>query len=170
VTDDPDATTAALWPEPVERVASFLRDVGAEARLEELERDTPTAEWAADAIGCTLSQIVKSLVLMCDGAPVVALVPGDRKADTGKVARLLGARRVAVASAAEVHEATGFKPGGVAPFPLENVSAVLLDRGLLRHRTVWAGAGSDRHVVGLAPQGLLRLTRGRVEDLALESP
>ena len=151
MTDDANVTAAALWPEPVERVASFLRDVGAEARLEQLERDTPTAEGAADAIGCTLSQIVKSLVLTCDGAPVVA-------------------RRVTVASAVEVHEATGFKPGGVAPFPLEHVSAVLVDRALLRHRIVWAGAGSDRHVVGLSPQELLRLTRGRVEDLALESP
>ena len=99
MTDDASGTAAAPWPEPLERVASFLRDVGAEARLEELERDTPTAEGAADAIGCTLSQIVKSLVLTCDGTPIVALVPGDRKADTGKVARLLGARRVAVASA-----------------------------------------------------------------------
>ena len=161
---------ARVWPEPVERVAAFLREVGAEARLEELPQETPTAEGAADAIGCTLSQIVKSLVLVCDGAPVVALVPGDRKADTGKVARLMGARRAAVASAAEVLEATGFRPGGVAPFPLERVSAVLVDRSLLRHRMVWAGAGSDRHVVGLSPSELVRLTRGRVEDLALESP
>jgi Cys-tRNA(Pro) deacylase len=160
----------AVWPEPVERVASFLREVGAEARLEELQAETPTAEGAADAIGCTLAQIVKSLVLMCDGVPVVALVPGDRKADTGKVARLLGARRASVASATEVEEATGFRPGGVAPFPLERVSAVLVDRSLLRHRTVWAGAGSDRHVVGLSPSELVRLTRGRVEDLVLESP
>ena len=161
---------AETWPEPVERVASFLREVGAEARLEELPEETPTAEGAADAIGCTLAQIVKSLVLLCDGSPVVALVPGDRKADTGKVARLLGVRRAAVASASEVEEATGFRPGGVAPFPLERVSAVLVDRSLLRHRMVWAGAGSDRHVVGLSPSELVRLTRGRVEDLALESP
>ena len=89
-----------VWPEPVERVASFLREVGAEARLEELPQETPTAEGAADAIGCTLSQIVKSLVLVCDDAPVVALVPGDRRADTGKVARIMGVRRAAVASAA----------------------------------------------------------------------
>jgi Cys-tRNA(Pro)/Cys-tRNA(Cys) deacylase len=107
---------------------------------------------------------------MCDGAPVVALVPGDRKADTGKVARLTGARRAAVASAAEVVEATGFRPGGVAPFPLEGVSAVLVDRTLLRHRMVWAGAGSEQHVVGLSPNELVRLSRGRVEDLVLESP
>ena len=158
------------WPGPVERVASFLRDVGAEARLEELPRAAPSAEGAADAIGCTLSQIVKSLVLLCDGSPVVALVPGDRKADTGKIARLVGARRAAVARAADVLDATGFPPGAVAPFPLERVTAVLVERVLLRHRTVWAGAGSDRHVVALTPSELVRLTRGRVEDIVLETP
>ena len=55
--------------------------------------ETGSAEAAADAIGCTLGQVVKSLVLVCDGVPVVALVPGDRKADTGKVARLVEAPR-----------------------------------------------------------------------------
>ena len=158
------------WQGSVERVAAFLRDTGAEARLEELPGGTPTAAAAADAVGCTLGQIVKSLVLVCDGAPVVVLVPGDRKADTGKVARLVEARRVTVAQAHEVVEATGFEPGGVAPFPLERVSVVLVERTLLRHRTVWAGAGSDRHVVAVAPSELVRLTRGRVEDVVLESP
>jgi Cys-tRNA(Pro) deacylase len=157
------------WPASVERVAAFLRATGAEARLEELPAGTGTAAAAADAVGCTLGQIVKSLVLVCDGTSVVVLVPGDRKADTGKVARLVEARRVTVASAPEVVEATGFDPGGVAPFPLERVAAVLVERTLLRHGTVWAGAGSDRHVVALAPSELVRLTRGRVEDVVLES-
>ena len=116
------------WPESVERVAAFLRETGAEARLEELGTETPTAPEAADAIGCTLGQVVKSLVLVCDGAPVVALVPGDRRADTGKVARLVGARRVAVARPEEVVAATGFRPGAVSPFPLERVSVVLVER------------------------------------------
>jgi Cys-tRNA(Pro) deacylase len=157
------------WPGPVERVAAFLRDTGAEARLEELSAGTRTAAAAADAVGCTLGQIVKSLVLVCDGSPVVVLVPGDRKADTGKVARLVDARRVTVARAHEVAEATGFEPGGVAPFPLERVAVVLVERTLLRHGTVWAGAGSARHVVAIAPAELVRLTRGRVEDVVLES-
>lgn len=158
------------WPESVERVAAFLRETGAEARLEELGTETPTASSAADAIGCTLGQVVKSLVLVCDGAAVVALVPGDRRADTGKVARLLGARRVAVAGPEEVIAATGFRPGAVSPFPLDRVSLVLVERTLLRHPTVWAGAGSDRHMVALSPAELVRLTRGRVEDIVLESP
>ena len=157
-------------PEPVERVASFLRDVGAEARLEELSEETPTAEAAADAIGCTLSQVVKSLVLVCDTAPVVALVPGDRKADTGRSHAFSARGELRSRAPRKVLAATGFRPGGVAPFPLERVAVVLVDRALLRHRTVWAGAGSERHMVALAPSELVRLTRGRVEDLVLESP
>jgi Cys-tRNA(Pro) deacylase len=158
------------WPEPVERVAGFLRETGAEARLEELPTATATASAAADAIGCTLGQIVKSLVLVCDETPVIALVPGDRKADTGKVARLVDARRVTIARPEEVLEATGFTPGAVSPFPLERVSVVLVERTLLRHATVWAGGGSEAHLVALSPAELVRLTRGRVEDLVTESP
>ena len=76
----------ATWPEPVERVAAYLREAGAEARLEELESGTATAEDAARPPAARSSQIVKSIVLMCDGKPVVALVPGDRRADLDKIA------------------------------------------------------------------------------------
>jgi len=157
------------WPEPVEKVAAFLRGTGAEARIEELGAETATAQAAADAVGCTLGQVVKSIVLLCDEEPVVVLVPGDRKVDTGKVARLVGARRATIAAAAQVVAATGFAPGAVSPFPLEQVSVVLVERTLLRHRTIWAGAGSETHLVSLAPAELVRLTRGRVEDVVLES-
>ena len=63
------------WPDPVERVAVFLRAAGAEARLEEFASATPTAQAAADAIGCSLEQIVKSLVFVCGKQPVLALAP-----------------------------------------------------------------------------------------------
>ena len=101
---------------------------------------------------------------------VVALVPGDRRADSSKIARLAGSRRAAIAKPAEVVDATGFEPGGVAPFPLERVPVVLVERTLVRHPVVWAGAGSDRHMVALAPRELVRLTRGRVEDVVRDSP
>lgn len=156
------------WPEPVERIAAVLRAAGAEARLEEFPAGTPTAEAAAEAVGCTLAQIVKSLVLLCGDAPVVALVPGDRRADTLKVARALGLERARVASPEEVSEATGFAPGAVAPFPHRHVRRVLLDRSLLRHDVVWCGAGSPQHMLALAPGELQRVARAEVADLVSE--
>ncbi|MEX2613573.1 MAG: YbaK/EbsC family protein [Gaiellaceae bacterium] len=155
----------AAWPEPVERVSSFLRDAGADARIEEFSEGTPTAADAAAAVGCGLDQIVKSLVLVCDGRPVVALVPGDRRGDIAKVARAAGAAGARVAKAEEVERATGFAPGAVAPFPLPGVATVLMERTLLRHPLVWVGAGSPKHMVGLAPLELARLARARPLDV-----
>src|SRR5207249_3793960 len=75
-----------IWPEPVERVAAYLREAGAEARLEEFREGTPTATSAARAVGARTAQIVKSLVFDCGGRYVLALVPGDRRADPKKIA------------------------------------------------------------------------------------
>lgn len=157
------------WPQEVELVAAFLRASGAEARIEEMPVDASTAEAAADAVGCTLSQIVKSVVFLCDGAPAVVLVPGDRRVDSAAVARLASASRAAIARPEEVVAVTGFIPGAVAPFPLPEVQVVLVEHTLLRHHVVWAGAGSARHLVRLAPTELLRLSRGRVEHLVRPS-
>jgi prolyl-tRNA editing enzyme YbaK/EbsC (Cys-tRNA(Pro) deacylase) len=157
------------WPGSVERVAEFLRAAGAEARLEQFEEDAASAQAAADAIGCGLDQIVKSLVIVADGLTVVALVPGDRRADASKVAGAVGTAVARVARAAEVESATGFPPGAVAPFPLPGTTRVLVEQTLLAQPVVWAGAGSSRHVVRLTPAELLRLTRAEPYDLVQDT-
>ena len=153
------------WPEPVARVAEVLKRSGADARVEEFPEGTPTAGAAAKAVGSSRAQIVKSLVFICDGRPTLALVPGDRRADENKVATAAGARYARVARPDEVQAATGFEPGGVAPFPAPGVSQVLMAEELLVHDRVWVGAGSERHLAGLAPLDLARLTRARAADL-----
>ena len=153
----------------MERVAAFLRTAQAEARLEEFSAGTPSAAAAAEAAGCSLPQIVKSIVLVCDGTPVVALVPGDRRADPRKVARELGVGRARVANGEEVQAATGFAPGAVAPFPLPSVGAIVVDRRFLGHGRVWVGAGSPNHLASMAPKELLRLTKARVVDAVADS-
>jgi Cys-tRNA(Pro) deacylase len=158
------------WPEPVERVAQFLREAGAEARIEEFSASTPTAADAAEAVGCSLEQIVKSLVFICDGSPVVVLVPGDRRGDPKKVARAFSAAKARIATAEEVERATGFEPGAVAPFPLPKVRMIYLERLLLRHPRVWCGAGSEKHLVSLAPGELARLARAQSADVVQGDP
>ena len=157
------------WPDPVERVAAFLRERGVEARIEEFEAGTPTADDAARAVGCKLEQIVKSLVFDCDGKPFVVLVPGDRKADSRKVARAAGSRSAKIAGADEVRSATGFVPGAVAPFPLPKVDRVLVDHQVLVHDRVWIGAGSPRHMAVLAPADLVRLAKAEPMDAVVEA-
>ena len=153
------------WPEPVERVAEVLRLAAVESRLEEFPEGTPTAAAAARAVGCELPQIVKSLVFVCDGRPVLALVPGDRRADERLVAEEAGAAEIRVANAAEVLQATGYEVGAVAPFPLRAVDEVLLEQTVLQHHRVWIGAGSPAHMAGIAPSELERLSGARTADL-----
>ena len=153
------------WPEPVARVAEVLRRAGVDARVEEFPEGTPTAADAAKAVGSSRAQIVKSLVFVCDGLPYLVLVPGHRRADPSKVSAAAGAGYARSASPDEVRSATGFEPGSVAPFPSSNINRVFCDRELLRVPTVWAGAGSPRHVVGLASADVVRLTNAEITDL-----
>jgi prolyl-tRNA editing enzyme YbaK/EbsC (Cys-tRNA(Pro) deacylase) len=154
------------WPEPVARVADVLQRAGIDARVEEFPEGTPTAGAAAKAVGSSRAQIVKSLVFICDGRPVLALVPGDRRADESKVAVSAGARAARVARVDEVLAATGFEPGGVAPFPAPGISQVLMAGELLAHDRVWIGAGSERHMAGISPVDLARLTQARTAELS----
>jgi Cys-tRNA(Pro) deacylase len=156
---------ARVWPEPVERVAAFLRAAGTEARVEEFSSGTPTAQHAADAIGCEAAQIVKSLLFRCDARWVLVLVPGDRRADRAKIAEATGARVADIAPAHEVERVTGFEPGAVAPFPLRHVDRVLVDPSVFGHEVVWIGAGSTSHMASLAPADLARLARAEPMDV-----
>ena len=149
----------------MERVAAVLRGHAVDARLEEFEEGTATAATAAAAVGCEPAEIVKTLVFVCDGLPVLALLPGDRRADPAKVAAAAKARGARIALPEEVFGVTGVEPGAVAPFPVPQSARVVLERELLRHQTVWVGAGSTRHMAGLSPLDLVRLTGAEPGEL-----
>ena len=153
----------------MERVAAFLRVAAVDATIQEFPAGTPTEEEAARAVGCRLEEIVKTIVFVCDGEYVLALVPGDRRADERKVGAEMGASQVRVARADEVFDATGFEPGSVAPFPRRDVIAALIERTLLQYPAVWIGAGSPAHMAMLAPSDLQRLAGARTADVVVRS-
>jgi Cys-tRNA(Pro) deacylase len=154
-----------MWPESVERVSTVLRGAAVESRIQEFATPTPSAPAAAEAIGCDLSQIVKSLVFVCDGMYVLALVPGDGRADEEKIAGAVGARTIRIATVDEVERATGFVAGAVAPFPQRAIAHALMESTLLQHEVLWIGAGSTVHMAAIAPGDLQRLARARTADL-----
>ncbi len=158
----------ASWPEPVERVTAFLSKAGAEVRVEEFPEGTKTAQDAADAVGCKLGEIVKSLLFECDGSSVLALIPGDKRADTAKIAAAAGATTARTASAERVRQLTGVDPGAVSPVPPPDVDHVLVDIRLLLPDAVWIGAGSPKHVARLTPAELVRLSGAEQLDLVAD--
>jgi len=151
----------------VERFERWLAEEGLAGRVVRLAENTRTAELAAQALGTAVGAIVKSLVVIADGRPSLAMVSGDRRADLVRVARLFGAGEAQMARGAQVKEITGFAIGGVPPL-LEDQAGerlpTIMDRRLCRFAEVWAAAGSPYAVFPIAPTELERLTGARVED------
>ena len=150
----------------VTRVVDAARAAGLEIEVRRFPEGTRTAEDAARAIGCEVAQIVKSLVFVADGAPVVALVSGSNRVDVERLAAELGAAEVRRASGNEARDATGFAIGGVPPLGHATASALLVDGDLLRHEVIWAAAGLPDAVFAAAPESLVRASGGRVADIA----
>ena len=148
-----------------QRVQAALRELGIELEIRELDASTRTAQQAADAIGTELGSIVKSLVFLTDGQPVIVLVAGDRRADPVKLKALLGARRVMIADADQVRQATGYAIGGVPPIGYATPLPVWIDRSLSRFATVYAAAGGPRAIFPIAFSRLVELTQGKLADL-----
>jgi Cys-tRNA(Pro) deacylase len=149
-----------------QRVQAALRELGVEIETLELDASTRTAQQAADAVGVELGSIVKSLVFLADGKPVVVLVAGDRRADPAKLKALLGTRRVMIANAEQVRQATGYAIGGVPPLGHKTTLPVWIDRSLGRFETVYAAAGGPRAIFPIGYSKLVELTAGYTADFS----
>jgi prolyl-tRNA editing enzyme YbaK/EbsC (Cys-tRNA(Pro) deacylase) len=142
-----------------------LEAAGLEIEVVKLEDSARTAQLAADAIGTELGSIVKSLVFLVDGAPVLVLVAGDRRADPAKLKKALGARRAMIADADRVKQETGFSIGGVPPVGHLRRLPVWIDRSLGRFDIVYAAAGHPHAVFPVAFEILIQVTDGQVADI-----
>lgn len=149
----------------VARVVAAADELGLTVTTREFPEGTRTAEDAARAIGCEVGQIVKSLVFLLDGTPVMALVSGRNRLDERRLAAALDGEVVRRADAAVVREATGFPIGGVPPFGHASALATVIDADLTAYDEVWAAAGTPRDVFPVAPGDLVRVTGGAVATL-----
>jgi prolyl-tRNA editing enzyme YbaK/EbsC (Cys-tRNA(Pro) deacylase) len=127
---------------------------------------TRTAADAAKSLGTEVGQIVKSLVFVADGEPVLLLVAGDRRADLAKAAAALGAGKVERASAETVRDTTSFAIGGVPPVGHPGPLTTLVDMSLTRFSEVWAAAGTPNAVFPTTPDELVKLSGGALADIA----
>jgi prolyl-tRNA editing enzyme YbaK/EbsC (Cys-tRNA(Pro) deacylase) len=140
-----------------QKVAAAAQALGLAIEIKEFAETTRTAQEAADAIGCELAQIVKSLCFTVNEVPVMALVSGVNQLDERKLAALCGVGRKQVqrASADAVKASTGFSIGGVPPFGHLTPMTIFVDEDLLQFKTVWAAAGTPFAVFAIGPQDLV---------------
>jgi len=125
---------------------------------------TRTAEDAAREIGTQVERIVKSLVFVSAGEPVVVLCSGHARVDEKRLAAVLDAPSVRRATADEAKTFTGYAIGGVPPFAHERPCRVIADEGLLAFDEVWAAAGLPDAVFSIAPRELVRIWPERVSS------
>ena len=150
-----------------QRVEDALVAGGFGPRVRELAEPVRTAQAAADAVGCTAAQIVKSLVFRGTGSgrAVLVVASGGHRVDTDKLAALLG-EPVTMGDPRFVREVTGFAIGGIPPVGHATPLAVIVDAHLSTFESLWAAAGHPNALFPLTPDELVRMTRGRVAELA----
>ena len=136
------------------RVQAALAKAGINALPVEMQADTRTAQQAADAAGCALDQIVKSILFQgTSGQLYLFLTAGGNRVDPER-ATALAREMLGPADANTVRKITGFAIGGVAPLGHLTPSPTWMDPALMRFDTVWAAAGTPRHIFAAPPAAL----------------
>lgn len=145
-------------PSSAQRVVDAATNHGLTLQISEYPDGTRTANDAAAAVGCEVGQIVKSLIFSVDGELVLALTSGSNRVDTAKLTAAAGGHGCDRADADQVREVTGYAIGGVPPFGHAQPVRSFFDPALDQFETVWAAAGTPRHVFAISPAELLAAT------------
>jgi prolyl-tRNA editing enzyme YbaK/EbsC (Cys-tRNA(Pro) deacylase) len=156
---------SSLW---MTRFEAWLGEGGHGIAVKRFPEGTRTAADAARAIGCDIGQIVKSLVFVAGGRPVVALVSGPNRLDEKKLAAVAG-EPVVKGDAEIARIATGYSIGGVPPFGHATQVPVFMDRDLLGYDVVWAAAGRPDSVFEIRPERLRELSGASVADIKVSA-
>ena len=147
------------------RVMRALSDAGQDITPLELGPETRTAQQAADAAGCALDQIAKSVIFAGarSGKAILFVTAGGNQVDGAKASALAG-EPLGKADAALIRAQTGFAIGGVAPVGHLSPIQGFFDRRLLDFALIYAAAGTPRHIFPIDPQVLLQISGAQLSD------
>jgi prolyl-tRNA editing enzyme YbaK/EbsC (Cys-tRNA(Pro) deacylase) len=150
--------------ESVERVRAALMAAGHADTIAEFPEGTRTSQDAANAVGCTVAQIAKSIVLRAGEQAVLVIASGPNRVDLAKISATIG-MPVKSADGRWVRDIIGFAIGGVPPIGHTANVRIFIDADLMALDPVWAAAGSPRHVFKTSAKELARMTGGTVMDV-----
>ncbi len=155
--------SAVDLPASALKVQDAARALGLTITVVEMADSTRTAQEAAQACGCEVAQIVKSLIFrgVETGTPIIALVSGSNRLNETRMADIAG-EALMRPDADYVRRTTGFAIGGVPPLGHASELVVFMDEDLLAYETVWAAAGTPRTVFAVSPGALADAVRATV--------
>lgn len=154
-------------PPSAQKVQDALFERGFRNTVVEMPDSTRTAAEAAETVGCTVSQIAKSILFRARDSdrPVLVIASGTNRVDEKKIAAALG-EKLGKADADFVRDRTGFAIGGVAPLGHSGPVEIFIDRDLMAFDVIWAAAGTPKCVFRLTPDQLVEITAGTVAETA----
>jgi prolyl-tRNA editing enzyme YbaK/EbsC (Cys-tRNA(Pro) deacylase) len=164
--DDQRKKMATELSASAQKVQDALTALGLPCQVVELPASTRTAQEAAQAIGCTVAQIVKSLIFrgIRTGKPILVLASGVNRVNEKRLGEMAG-EPIGKADAEFVRQHTGFAIGGVPPVGHPTPIETYIDADLLQYQEVWAAAGTPRAVFRLLPQDLQKMNRGSIVSI-----
>lgn len=147
-----------------QRVQDLISSLGFTCKVIEFQESTRTAQEAAERAGCTLGQIIKSLIFRgkTTNKPILVLTSGANRVNEKRISEYAG-EPIARADADFVREVTGFAIGGVPPIGHLQKMETYLDEDLMNYKTVWAAAGTPNAIFELVPNDLLQMTDGKIK-------
>jgi len=154
-----------LNKESVKKVVKILNDFDSNLKVEVLNSSARTASDAAAALNCEVGAIVKSLLLRADESFILCLVSGDKRCSLNKIKKMINKKDVSMANAYQVKSQTGFSIGGVSPVAHLEKIEILVDSSLSRYENVYAAAGHPNSIFKIAYKQLIKLTKGKEEDI-----
>ena len=149
-------------------VIEALTAAGHEPAVRRFDQKTETAASSASALGVETARIVKSLVFSAQGKPVLALVPGDRRADMKAVAKVIGVKKVRMADPDMVMEETGFVVGAVSPVGHGKKIQILMDEALPKDGSIYPAAGEINNAFETTFEMLRQITNAIVCRISKE--
>ncbi|MCU0587339.1 MAG: YbaK/EbsC family protein [Syntrophobacteraceae bacterium] len=153
----------------IDDVRDLLRDWSIEVR--EFSEPTPTSETAARAVGCSVGEIAKSILILVGGKAVLVVTSGDTRVRSSRLKEFMGLTgKVRFPQAEDVVLHTGYAPGGVCPFLLPPRLPVLIDSSMRRFPRVYAAAGNAHSAVPITIEQLLAITGGTEADVCEQIP
>ena len=149
----------------LDRFKKAAQDSQVDVSIQRFPEGTRTAQAAASAVGCDISQIVKSLVFFGNDEPFLVLASGKNRVNEALVAELMNIEKLAMASPDQAREATGFAIGGTPPFGHVKTIHTIMDSELLNYEIVWTAAGTPDTCFPIKPGKLKEVTSALVAPI-----
>ena len=161
-----DETQSIHSHSAVARVREALRLAGLADTITVMPEATHTAQAAADALGCDVGEIAKSIIFRADdGRAVLVITSGRNRVDDRKVMQVIG-QAIGKADADFIRAQTGFVIGGVAPVAHLSAPIALMDETLLRFSRIWPAAGHPHSMFSISPSDLARVTGAQLANIS----